>query len=319
MPFCAGCGSPNLDSDATCRVCGRSLTGDPTPPPMSSAAQPADHISATAEHAPNPSPTATAVADAPAAPSCWPRQTGALAKPDRSAPTVSVTLPSTGVATPSGFESVPAPYHQPNARPADDLPSFLRPAARAATVAASNESTSLISEHDLPDWIRQIAADDARKLAEAQVQEATGVGAVGSSMPSHFGRRVLPGETLTSGPALSSWLSRKDAVAGAAESAWDVTGAPPPSRSVTVPHAMPAQAAIPSEAMPMVTDVVVAETVSAPSWRRRRGSAEEKSVGTLRKAHPTPPQGAARGNPTRVYLLAAIVVALLIAVALITL
>jgi len=191
----------------------------------------------------------------------------------------------------------------------------MRPAARAATAAPTNESASLISEHDLPEWIRQIAADDARKLAEAQVQEASTVVATGSSMSSHFGRRALPGETLTIGSASASWLSRKDAVAGAAESAWDVTGATPPSRPVMFPDTVPAHPTTPSDASPVATDVVVAETVTAPSRRRRRGSSEETAAASP-EARPTRTEDAARGNPGRVYLLAAIVVALLIAVAL---
>jgi len=191
----------------------------------------------------------------------------------------------------------------------------MRPTAHPSTAAPSNESASLISEHDLPDWIRQIAADDARKLAEAQVQEAASVPAAGSSMPSHFGRRALPGETLTSGPASSSWLSRKNAVAGAAESAWDVTAAAPPSRPVTFPDAMPAQPTAPSDAPPVATGVVVAETVTAPSRRRRRGTSEERVVETPKETRPTRTENAARGNSRQVYLVAAIVVAVLIMVA----
>jgi len=155
----------------------------------------------------------------------------------------------------------------------------MRPAGRAVTAVAATESASLISEHDLVDWIRQIAADDTRKLAEAQVQTAAAAPAPGSSMPSHFGRRALPGEPLTSGPASSSWLSSKDAVAGEAESAWDVTGVAPPSRTVIVPDAVPAQPTASAEARPTRTD------------------------------------GVARGNPRQVYLVAAIIVAVLFMVA----
>lgn len=315
MTFCAGCGSPNLDTDATCRVCARSLTGDPTPQPAASPAPPIDRVPTSAEPSPAPASTATAVADAPAAPAGWTGHTRAPSEPERSIASQSNTLPASAVATPSGFESLPAARHEPDMRPANEIPSFLRPTARPSTAAPSNESASLISEHDLPDWIRQIAADDARKLAEAQVQEAASVPAAGSSMPSHFGRRALPGETHTSGPAMSSWLSRKNAVAGAAESAWDVTGAAPPSRPVMFPDAMPARPTAPSDAPPVATDVVVAETVTAPSRRRRRGSTDETAVTVPREAIPTPSESTGRGNATRVYLLAAIVLVILVAAA----
>jgi hypothetical protein len=142
--------------------------------------------------------------------------------------------------------------------------------------------------------------------------------AAGSSMPSHLGRRALPGETLTSGPASSSWLSRKDAVAGAAESAWDVTGAPQPSRSKTLPDAEPPMPAAPADVAHVVADVVVAETVveaaAAPSRRRRRGLADGKTDESTKEARPSS-VGNSPGNARRVYLLAAIVVALLAAVA----
>ena len=183
------------------------------------------------------------------------------------------------------------------------------------TPPAANESTSLISEHDLPEWIRQIAAEDARKLAEAQVQESEAKVAASSSMPSHLGRRVLPGETLTGSPASSTWLNRKDAVAGAAGAAWDVTGATPPARSAGTPVEtyVPTQVATPAAGPPEATDVVVAESVVAPSKRRRRGSTVEQAVSI--KAGAGKPLGGLSGDRRRQYLVAAIVLALLVALA----
>lgn len=315
MTFCAGCGSPNLDTDATCRVCGRSLTSDPAPPSAASGASQIDQGSSSAAPASSQTSSATAVADLPDAMMGWPSRAGAPVEPDRTFAAPTVTRPTTGVATPSGFESVPSAHRDPQALPPDDLPAFMRPAARSVA-APPNESASLISEHDLPEWIRQIAADDARKLAEAQVQEAASVPASGSSMPSHFGRRALPGETLTSGPASSSWLSRKDAVAGAAESAWDVTGAAPPTRRTMFPDTVPSHSTAPSEAPPVATDVVVADTVAAPSRRRRRGSSDERVIATAQEARSAPSDGATRGNQRRAYLAAAIVLVLVLIVAL---
>jgi hypothetical protein len=41
-------------------------------------------------------------------------------------------------------------HRETDARPADELPAFMRPIARGGTATPPNESTSLISEHDLP-------------------------------------------------------------------------------------------------------------------------------------------------------------------------
>ena len=193
----------------------------------------------------------------------------------------------------------------------------MRPAARAATASAATESTSLISEHDLPEWIRQIAADDAKKLIEAQAHEEAAAVESGSSMPSHFGRRALPGETLTSGPASSSWLSRRDAVAGAAESAWDLTGAPPARPiAASADLAPPVATAAPVGTSRDAVDVVVTDAVVAPSKRRRlRAASVEKPVSLSTEPRGNPLQGLTRGDPKRLYLILAIAVLLLAVVA----
>lgn len=312
MNFCAGCGSPNLDTDANCRVCGRSLSETPTPQPTATAARPTGTGVASPEPA-APLPSGGAEPPPPAA------RPGLNAEPVDPGPPVSpqrATPPQTGAATLSGFEGVPSPTAEPAARANDSLPSFMRPQTRAATAPPANESASLISEHDLPEWIRQIAADDAKRLAAAQEQEAAAAAALGSSMPSHLGRRPLPGETPTAGPASSSWLNRRDVVAGAAGAAWDVTGASAPSRPVVFPveEAAHAQLSSPSSAVPAVEDVVVAEAIqAAPSKRRRRGPSVEKAAPTVGETRAKPRERVTGGDRTRLYLVAAIVVALVFA------
>lgn len=313
MNFCADCGSPNLDTDAACRVCGRSLSSDPTPRPAVTTDFPSDQVAAAPEHAVPPPRLATAVAGSPAVPSAWSRRTEASAGLGAGA-SLPTTRPRTGVASPSGFSSASAPHAQPSARPDGGLPSFMRPQVRPATPSSADESTSLISEHDLPDWIRQLAADDAKKLAESQVEEATTAGKAASSLPSHLGRRALPRETLTSGSASTSWLVRRDAVAGAAEAEWDVTGKPQPSRPVGVPADVAEPTPSPHHRMD-TADIGATTSTPAPPLGRRRGRAGEKAVAAPREGRTHPLQRRSGGSSTRLYLIVAIVVALAFALA----
>lgn len=264
MTFCAGCGSPNLDTDPTCRVCGRSLAEEPT-------AQPTNQ------------------------------------------PASMVAQPS-GVATPSGFERASPAPPGPTTRADDAVPSFLRQQVRSVSPPSSNESTALITEHDLPEWIRQIAVEDARKLAAAKQEESAAAAALGSSMPSHFGRRALPGETLTSGPASSSWLNRKDAVAAAAGSAWDVTGAAPASRPARSPGEIAGNASSTAGKEASTADVMVGEVTPAPA-KRSRGTRRAAAVATRDEPRTSPLAGLTGGDRKRLYLIAALVVALVLLLA----
>lgn len=321
MNFCPGCGSANLDTDAACRVCGRGLHEEATAQPAASAA-PAGAFQ----------PRAVAATDTgtQGGPSGWPAQTGAPAEQDRVITTAPSSRPTTGTATPLGFES--APTANP-ARSDGALPSFMRPAARGATAQPAVETTSLISENDLPDWIRQIAADDARKAAAALTTEEGPGGVAGSSLPNHLGRRSLPGETITGGPASSSWLNRRDAVAGAASSAWDAT-TPTPARPVgVVAPAQPAVSQAGSAAtadglslLPGATETdAVPVAADKPGKRRRRGArtsvaAETSTVDapdTLGAAKPSRglASGSAGSDQRRLLLMVAAAVAVVLLLA----
>lgn len=319
MNFCPGCGSANLDTDAACRVCGRSLREDATAQPVATATQSGtDQSLSTAEAGPA----------APGGSTGWPAQAGAPVAQDRVVSSAMPSRPATGAATPSGFESAPPPTQ---ARSEGTLPSFMRSEARSTTSQAAVETASLISENDLPDWIKQIAADDARKAAAARVTEE-GPGVAGSSLPHHLGRRSLPGETLTGGPASSSWLNRRDAVAGAASSAWDAT-TPPAARPVH--GVIPAQPPM-AQTMPLAAETAdglslipgasetdaVPVTVEKPSRHRRRGA--EKSASTearivdspAAETSAKPSRGLATGfagaDQKRLLLMAAVAVAVVV-------
>jgi hypothetical protein len=85
--------------------------------------------------------------------------------------------------------------------------------AHAADVA---DTSTFISEDDLPEWIRQLAAaDEAKKTEERrQAAEAATVQRHPASATDPKRRRPLPGETAPTGPVASPWLSRREHVDG---------------------------------------------------------------------------------------------------------
>lgn len=110
------------------------------------------------------------------------------------------------------------------------LPDWLRSQAPQAAPAepqiqipkpVSVDTSSFISEGDLPEWIRQIAAADAEKQAEEDRLAAVQAAQVASTAPAEPGRRQpLPGETIGTA-ANNPWLARREA--HSASMAW---GAP---------------------------------------------------------------------------------------------
>jgi hypothetical protein len=82
--------------------------------------------------------------------------------------------------------------------PGSAVPSFMLTGNRTSTPAP--EPVQLISANDLPDWIKQIAAEDAAK-AEAESQSAQ------AEAPATIVKKALPGETQVAGSS-TAWLSR---------------------------------------------------------------------------------------------------------------
>jgi hypothetical protein len=79
------------------------------------------------------------------------------------------------------------------------VPGFMQAGGRAA---AAPEPVQLVSANDLPDWLKQIAEQDAAKAAaEAEAQAAH------HDAPASIVKRALPGETHAAAPT-TNWLSK---------------------------------------------------------------------------------------------------------------
>jgi hypothetical protein len=177
LVICELCGTGNSELDTECRVCGQQLAV------AVGAAQ------AQAEPAAVP-PPASDIASVPAH-----LQMSTFAQDV-----------STGAPPMFGNSAIEEPVTPP---PSPDayVPAFLQVERR--TQVPDAETTGLITANDLPDWIKQIAEQDAAKEA-AQVEQA----AAHADNFASIQRRQLPGETLGSGPQ-TNWLTK---TAGAADS-----------------------------------------------------------------------------------------------------
>lgn len=91
----------------------------------------------------------------------------------------------------------------------DKEPNDLKTAARGSSSDSADTST-FISENDLPDWIRQLAAaDEARKLEEARLADAALAAQQAASDADPRQRKPLPGEIAVA-PGSNPWLARRD-------------------------------------------------------------------------------------------------------------
>jgi hypothetical protein len=86
------------------------------------------------------------------------------------------------------------------------------PSAAGPTVTSDpSDTSSFISENDLPEWIRQLAAaDEAKKAEELRLAAETARAELKTAAADGRRRRLLPGETEDAGPATSPWLARRD-------------------------------------------------------------------------------------------------------------
>jgi hypothetical protein len=202
------------------------------------------------------------------------------------------------------------------------IPDWLRQQSAAKPAVPEPEATdtsSFISENDLPEWIRQIAEADAVKKAEEERLAAEAAARkVETAAPK---RIVLPGETAPSAPAANPWLTRRDGPTSA--SSWGQTEpaatapipapeavAPPVDADETNYGAAPASVPTPKKgrklSMPSVS------TPSLPRASLPKASLPKLSVPTIKRS-----AGESGSSPQtmRVILLAALVVLLLIIVA----
>lgn len=107
----------------------------------------------------------------------------------------------------------------PNGDLSTSLPAWLQqpPDTSAATEPRSAptpappdlaDTTSFISENDLPEWIRQLAAaEEAKKAEESRLAATTRTDEATSTST---GRRLLPGEIPPAEPVTQPWLARRE-------------------------------------------------------------------------------------------------------------
>ncbi|MGI8476784.1 MAG: hypothetical protein ACR2OO_10485 [Thermomicrobiales bacterium] len=88
------------------------------------------------------------------------------------------------------------------------------PALIAPPSAAAADTSTFIAETDLPDWIRQLAAADAKKVEDERLAALAAEKAAAPPAPAagdaSSRRTPLPGEIETGGPGSSPWLVRRD-------------------------------------------------------------------------------------------------------------
>ncbi len=99
------------------------------------------------------------------------------------------------------------------------LPAWLRQPPDTSTAEPSQptaapssheltDTTGFISESDLPEWIRQLAAaEEARKAEEAR---SAATASVSEPESMSAGRRLLPGEVPPAEPVAQPWLARRE-------------------------------------------------------------------------------------------------------------
>jgi hypothetical protein len=155
--------------------------------------------------------------------------------PAGSSATLIAAAPTTGANSVSSADAELAsrpPLSIPDSEPRATAPAGqIQPERQqVGTVAALKtdvaDTKSFISEDDLPEWIRQLAAADAAKNAEELRRAADAVVATQqTSAADPRSRRPLPGETAPTGPATSPWLTRRERASGPETVAPDTWGA----------------------------------------------------------------------------------------------
>jgi len=258
LVICELCGTDNNDQDAECRVCGQPL-------PVAVAA-----ASVQIQSAALPPPYEPASAPAHL-------QMSAFAKDV-----------STGAPPMFGETTQQEPVAPPTS-PDSYVPAFLQGERR--TQQPDPEATGLISASDLPDWIKQIAAQDAAKEAE-QVEQA----AAQADSFNSIQRRQLPGETLGSGPR-TNWLTKAAGSADASEH-WSSAEAasanwgvfePPKAEALEAPvyeSVVPTTAFVPS---------VIEDSSSKTGGRFGRGGATEQKEAKVKQ--PKAPKAPKQSTP----------------------
>lgn len=253
LTYCEDCGAANDAGAALCRMCSRTLLSNPGPTPCSSCGNPigvgaafcascgAANYQPAAVLSPNAVPEPVAIPDAVMAAEPEPETpTGGLRLPEWLLSTSPDQRPREADATvrqaPAGRLPIATAEDRP-LRPIPDgglakaMPDWLRggessrqPSAAVAEskrIADSTltDTTSFVSENDLPEWIRQIAAKDAAAVGAAPPEgeqsslDVSDLFTSATDAPSAPVGRIaqLLGEPAVPEPASASpaWLARR--------------------------------------------------------------------------------------------------------------
>lgn len=215
MIYCEMCGAANDTMSEQCHRCGHQLVaGDEPLVPAAGSASDGETVGASIGAGLEiPDWLKRAAAETPPAPPA-----PAPAAPDLPPPGYHVAGTSSTPTTDDLFQPEPERSGPPT-RPLPPVPTPGLPNAMpdwlkssSATPGSSPEpdaadTTTFISENDLPEWIRQIAAADAAKKVEEERRAAE---AAGVAEATDTKRVVLPGGAAQSAPAANPWLSRRD-------------------------------------------------------------------------------------------------------------
>jgi hypothetical protein len=248
--YCEQCGAANDIMNRQCHRCGRALVpGAESVPATTSSATSA---AMSQEPVPSGSHLSLEIGQSLELPDWLKRAAG------QTPPSTSSTAPASDL-PPSGFHVAPSASAEPGAVeapaesespprplppvPTADLPSAMPDWLKAQSTpepelqpSDATDTASFITENDLPEWIRQIAAADAVKQAEEERLAADVTKEVEVSAPR---RPILPGEAVPSAPAANPWLSRRDGES--AEQAWgrpaaEARSAGEPAETVAAEH-----------------------------------------------------------------------------------
>jgi hypothetical protein len=141
----------------------------------------------------------------------------------------------------------------------------------ASSDSDASDTSTFISENDLPELSRKIAAaDEARRLEEIRLanEQSAASGAAGANDPRN--RKPLPGETQTTGPGTSPWLARRDRSEETDTVAADSWGKPAAEKREAPQDTVVAPASAEPAPTPVVADSVVAAAAATGESSQNR-------------------------------------------------
>ena len=164
--------------------------------------------------------------------------------------------------------------------------------SRNANIAGGDvsDTSTFISESDLPEWIRQLAAaDEAKKVEEMRKADEKASGERTADTDPRR-RKSLPGESASAGPAASPWLARRDRSDESETVVADSWGTASAEKRATAPRvAEPVAAIVPAPVVAPVIDPVVAAdaapATSGPNMMRPVSARQRSRSSSFLRSH----------------------------------